>query len=82
MTAPTLADDEEGTAAAAMGLSSYPFFVVVRPDGTVAERTAGDIGADEFERRQIPAYSGLHPPAEVTARYTKCRSTATEWADS
>lgn len=38
----TLVDDKEQTAAAAFGLSSYPFIVMVDKDGKVVERVAGE----------------------------------------
>lgn len=38
----TLVDDKEQTAAAAFGLSSYPFIVMVDKDGKVLERVAGE----------------------------------------
>lgn len=38
----TLVDDKEQKAAAAFGLSSYPFIVMADKDGNVAERVAGE----------------------------------------
>jgi hypothetical protein len=38
-----LIDDEALTLLEAVGLSAYPFTVVVAPDGTVAGRAAGAI---------------------------------------
>lgn len=46
---PTLADSPEGAAAAAAGLSSYPFFVVVGADGEVVARDSGELETSRFE---------------------------------
>jgi hypothetical protein len=47
---PTLVDDAIGTAAEAMGLSSYPFFVAVNTRGQVVARMSGEIGNEQFAR--------------------------------
>jgi cytochrome c biogenesis protein CcmG, thiol:disulfide interchange protein DsbE len=47
-TAPTLADSEEGEAADAFGLGSYPYFVAADGSGKVVARTSGEIGTDAF----------------------------------
>ena len=49
LTVPVLTDDRESTAAQAWGLPGYPYAVLLRPDGTVAARVAG-----EFEG--VPAF--------------------------
>ncbi|HEX2047960.1 MAG TPA: TlpA disulfide reductase family protein [Acidimicrobiales bacterium] len=41
-TIPTVADDADGTAAAAFGLTGYPYFVAVTGDGKVAARASGE----------------------------------------
>lgn len=46
---PVLADDENNTAAAAMGVSSFPFVVILDTDGTVLTRWAGERGADGIQ---------------------------------
>jgi thiol-disulfide isomerase/thioredoxin len=46
---PTLVDDEEGTAGQALGLSSYPFFVVVDASGQVVLRTSGELTTEQWE---------------------------------
>jgi cytochrome c biogenesis protein CcmG/thiol:disulfide interchange protein DsbE len=46
-TAPVLVDADD-TAAAAVGLSAYPFFVAV-DDGTVALRTSGELTTDQLD---------------------------------
>ncbi len=43
---PVLLDTADQDVARAMGVTSYPFFVVIAPDGTVAARTAGEQGVD------------------------------------
>ena len=47
-TQPTLVDDAGSTGLAALGVSTFPAFVFVNPDGTVASRLTGEIGADQF----------------------------------
>jgi thiol-disulfide isomerase/thioredoxin len=46
---PILADDPSGTAAAAYGLSGYPFFVAIDANGLVAARDSGEIGVEGVE---------------------------------
>jgi cytochrome c biogenesis protein CcmG/thiol:disulfide interchange protein DsbE len=41
---PALADDENGTAAKAYGLTSYPLLIVLDADGNVVARHAGELG--------------------------------------
>ena len=48
-TSPILADSAESAAAQAYGLGSYPFFVVVGPDGTVQARTSGELGREQLD---------------------------------
>lgn len=48
-TIPTLADNEEMSAFNAAGLTSFPSFVVVSADGTVAQRRAGELSDDELD---------------------------------
>ena len=43
-----LADDADSSVAQAFGLTSYPYFVFVDADGTVASRYAGEMPLDEF----------------------------------
>ncbi|MCX6521772.1 MAG: TlpA disulfide reductase family protein [Actinobacteria bacterium] len=45
---PVVADTEPGDVAAAFGLSSYPFFVLLDADGTVAWRGSGELPTDEL----------------------------------
>ncbi|HET7487815.1 MAG TPA: TlpA disulfide reductase family protein [Acidimicrobiales bacterium] len=48
-TVPTVADDKSGTAADAWGLTGFPYFVAVRPDGTVAARASGELDRGQFD---------------------------------
>jgi len=45
---PVMADSRSGTAARAYGLTAFPFFVLVNPDGTVAGRGSGEIPVDQI----------------------------------
>lgn len=45
---PTLIDDAGSSGLAALGATTFPAFVFVNPDGTVASRVTGEIGADQF----------------------------------
>jgi len=45
----TIADDEVGSAALALGTSGFPHLVFVNADGTVAKRASGEQPIDEFD---------------------------------
>jgi cytochrome c biogenesis protein CcmG/thiol:disulfide interchange protein DsbE len=45
---PVLADSNNDDAAKAYGLSSFPYLVVLGPDGTVKGRTSGEMTADQI----------------------------------
>jgi thiol-disulfide isomerase/thioredoxin len=47
-TAPVLLDDKSGTAATALGLPAYPYFVFVDSQGRVGSRATGEISVDTF----------------------------------
>ena len=47
---PTMADDEDQTAAQAYGLPSYPYFVIIGADGTVKHRESGEVEIDDLEQ--------------------------------
>jgi hypothetical protein len=47
-TAPVLVD-ADGTAAAAAGLSAFPFFVGIDADATVVARTSGELSLDQLD---------------------------------
>ena len=44
----TMADDSASSAANAFGLTGFPFFVVVRADGTVAVRASGELSVAQL----------------------------------
>jgi cytochrome c biogenesis protein CcmG, thiol:disulfide interchange protein DsbE len=45
---PVMADDKGGTAVKSYGFSGFPFFAVLRADGTVAARASGEMDLDPF----------------------------------
>jgi hypothetical protein len=45
---PVLLDDRAQTAAGALGLPAYPYFVFVDSQGRVGSRNTGEIGLDRF----------------------------------
>jgi cytochrome c biogenesis protein CcmG/thiol:disulfide interchange protein DsbE len=55
---PTIVDDEEGTAAKAIGLSAFPFFVVVDADGKVVLRTSGELDRGQWDALLEAARTG------------------------
>jgi cytochrome c biogenesis protein CcmG/thiol:disulfide interchange protein DsbE len=59
---PTMVDDSQNAAAAALGVTGYPTFVVVGPDGTVVTRASGEISIDTWEALLEAARTG-QPPA-------------------
>lgn len=46
---PTMVDADDSGAAAAWGLSAFPYFVALRADGTVAARVTGELEAPQLE---------------------------------
>ena len=58
LTAPVLADDAQGSAASAYGLSAFPFFTAVSTDGKVVARTSGEIPVTQFDQLIQSAKSG------------------------
>jgi cytochrome c biogenesis protein CcmG/thiol:disulfide interchange protein DsbE len=58
---PTLLDDEEKTAGTAIGLSGFPFFVVVDADGQVVLRGSGELTMSQFEQLLEAARTGEFP---------------------
>ncbi|MFM7063954.1 MAG: TlpA family protein disulfide reductase [Actinomycetes bacterium] len=44
-----LLDDEQGTAAAAYGLTGFPYIVFIDKDGKVAHRASGEVPIDQFD---------------------------------
>jgi thiol-disulfide isomerase/thioredoxin len=55
---PTLLDDLNSSAAAAFGLSAYPFWAVVDADGRVVNQLSGQIGIDQLLGLMDEARSG------------------------
>lgn len=49
-TGPVLADSPDNEAAAAFGVSGFPFSVIVGQDGTVLGRSSGEMGREGIER--------------------------------
>lgn len=45
----TMADTPEQTAAAALGTGGFPYFLAVDADGTVVDRTSGEISMERFD---------------------------------
>lgn len=45
---PTIFDDENNSIADSFGLSAFPFWVFLNPDGTVYMRHAGSLSEDQF----------------------------------
>lgn len=62
-TVPTLVDDKAGTAASAIGLSGFPFMVVVDADGNVVYRTSGEKTVQQWEAIVEAARTGVPPTA-------------------
>jgi thiol-disulfide isomerase/thioredoxin len=48
--APVLADSTDAQAAQAYGLPAYPYFVLLKGDGTVAARATGELELDQFRK--------------------------------
>ncbi len=48
-TAPVMLDDRSSPGGLAYGLTSYPYWTVLAPDGTVALRLAGELGESGFQ---------------------------------
>jgi cytochrome c biogenesis protein CcmG/thiol:disulfide interchange protein DsbE len=54
----TLADDADSSAAAAYGLRSFPYFVALAADGTVAARASGELTQEQFDALVQAALTG------------------------
>lgn len=57
-TAPTIADSEAGDAAAALGISGFPTFIVVDAENKVVFRTSGEIPMTAFDELVKQAAAG------------------------
>lgn len=71
---PALADSEGFDAAAAYGLTSYPFFVMLKPDGTVFLRNAGEWPTNLFDQALVRLLQASNGPGTAASTPT---STAT-----
>jgi thiol-disulfide isomerase/thioredoxin len=60
---PTLLDDKNNDAGAALGVSGFPGFIVVGADGKVVYRTSGEITMDQWEQLLQAARTGTAPTA-------------------
>ena len=47
---PVIVDNSDSDIARAMGVSSFPFFIVIDSNGDVSLRVAGRLGIDSLER--------------------------------
>lgn len=56
---PVIVDDADGTVARAYGLSAFPFWVFIAPDGTIVQRWAGAL--EPADLTQIAASLGALP---------------------
>jgi len=61
----TLVDDPDGTAASAFGLSGFPYFVAVGPDGTVVQRTSGQLTEAQLVALVDAARAGAGAPGSL-----------------
>jgi len=59
---PTLADDADGTAARAFGLSAFPFFVAIDRDNHVIARASGELSIEQWEGLIEQARTGTARP--------------------
>jgi thiol-disulfide isomerase/thioredoxin len=60
-TAPVLADSEDGAAATAFGLKTFPYFVAVDADGEVVQRASGELPPEVFDQLVEAARTGEPP---------------------
>ena len=70
LTAPVLADDAEGSAAGAYGVSAFPFFTTVDADGKVVARDSGELTPDQLDQlaAALPPSAADPPARAVPAR--------------
>jgi hypothetical protein len=69
-TFPVLADSPTGTAAQAYGLTSYPYFVLVNADGTVAGRGTGELPEDQLKANIKALKAGTDLPIASSSKST------------
>jgi thiol-disulfide isomerase/thioredoxin len=65
---PVLADSTNGTAGRAYGLSAFPYFVMVRPDGTVAGRATGELPEAELQANIAALKAGKDLPISSSSK--------------
>jgi thiol-disulfide isomerase/thioredoxin len=68
---PVMADSPSGTAAKAYGLSAYPYFVLVNPDGTVAGRGTGEIAPGDLKANLDALKNGRPLPLTSSGKSTQ-----------
>ena len=61
-----LLDDEQGTAAGALGTTNVPYFVLISADGTVAGRFSGEVQPDDAARTIAALKAGHDLPLPGT----------------
>jgi thiol-disulfide isomerase/thioredoxin len=65
---PVMADNANGAAARAYGLSSFPFFVLVDADGTVAGRGIGEIAPEQIKANIAALKAGKDLPISSSGK--------------
>jgi thiol-disulfide isomerase/thioredoxin len=58
---PTIVDDKQGQAGAALGISGFPYFIVTDAQGKVVYRTSGEITEDQWNDLLVAARTGKSP---------------------
>lgn len=61
-TVPTMVDDKASDGAQALGVTGFPYFIVVDAQGKVIERTSGELTAAQWEALIAAAKSGSAQP--------------------
>lgn len=61
-TVPTMVDDRASDGAQALGVTGFPYFIVVDAQGRVIERTSGELTAAQWESLIAAAKSGTSQP--------------------
>jgi thiol-disulfide isomerase/thioredoxin len=62
-TVPTMVDDKASDGAQALGVTGFPYFVVVDAQGKVIERTSGELTASQWEALITAAKTGTAQPS-------------------
>ena len=62
-TVPTMLDDKASGAAQALGVTGFPYFVVVDAQGRVVERTSGELSVGQWEGLLTAARTGTAEPS-------------------